>query len=91
MSETRPIVDQRLAVTGTVFEIIRSGRSQELITWKHFDKKVAQVELFTPAEESTIIMRVLSQDVVGKGYLPRGYPATHRTTGPAQRLILIPA
>jgi hypothetical protein len=85
--------DAKLEVAPEILELLKSGKTDMVLTWKEFEKgkEPKTLELITAQEDEPLLVKVKHVDIVGFGYLPKGYPSTFKADRKMTRFIVVPA
>jgi hypothetical protein len=83
--------DVTLMVEKEIFELLKDGKINMLLSWKPLDKKPEVIEVGTAFEDDTIIVSCKTMDTVGFGYRPLSYPAHIYARGKMTRFHIQPA
>lgn len=83
--------DLRLIIVAEIFNLLKEGKINHLITWKPIEKQPNLIEVVCTPEENgeSILVHCKHMDTVGHGYLPEGYPEKYKSAGKSTRFHVL--
>lgn len=80
-----------VVIDKVLYDLLAAGKINQVLTWKELKEKPEIIYVRSNVgDDEPIQLRVKHMDVVGFGYLPKGYPAIYQANKKTTRFHVLP-